>query len=82
MDSQTTVYNPFMLLVNPEAVIAAMEKSERLGRLNRHMCRPLDRVVPGTGGEALDPSESTASIDAIGVGDGDDSAVSADVTLS
>ncbi len=82
MDSQTTVYNPFMLLVNPEAVIAAMEKSERLGRLNRHMCRPLDRVVPGTGREALDPSEPPESIEAIGAGDGDDSAVSADVTLS
>ena len=38
-------HNPFMLLVHPEAVFAAMEKSERLGHLNRHLCRPLDRVV-------------------------------------
>ena len=37
--------NPFMLLVQPEAVFAAIEKSERLSRLNRHLCRPLDRVV-------------------------------------
>jgi hypothetical protein len=38
-------HNPFMLLVQPEAVFAAMEKSERLGRLNRHLCRPLDRPL-------------------------------------
>jgi len=38
-----TEYNPFMLLLDPAAVLAAVEKSERLGRLNRHLCRPLDR---------------------------------------
>lgn len=40
--------NPFMLLLHPEMVVAAMEKSERLSQLNRHLCRPLDRVLPGT----------------------------------
>ena len=40
--------NPFMLLVDPAAVIAAVERSERLGRLNRHLCRPLDKPAPGT----------------------------------
>jgi hypothetical protein len=39
--------NPFALLVDPQAVLAAVEKSERLGRLNRHLCRPLDRPLPG-----------------------------------
>jgi hypothetical protein len=40
--------NPFMLMTNPEVVLAAVEKSERLGQLNRHLCRPLDRIViPG-----------------------------------
>ena len=82
MDSQTAVNNPFMLLVNPEAVIAAMEKSERLGRLNRHLCRPLDRVVPGTAREALDPIEASESIGSTGEGDADDSAVDGGVTLS
>lgn len=47
MEHQTPEHNPFMLLVHPEAVFAAMEKSERLGRLNRHLCRPLDRPVGG-----------------------------------
>lgn len=41
--------NPFMLLLNPDVVVAAMEKSERLSQLNRHLCRPLDRILPGTG---------------------------------
>jgi len=35
-----------MLMVNPEVVFAAMEASERLSQLNRHLCRPLDRVAP------------------------------------
>ena len=39
-------HNPFMLLLNPEIVLAAIEKSERLGQLNRHLCRPLDRPTP------------------------------------
>lgn len=41
--------NPFMLLLNPEVVVAAMEKSERLSQLNRHLCRPLDKILPGMG---------------------------------
>jgi hypothetical protein len=46
MAQPTTEHNPFMLLVHPEEVLAAVEKSERLGRLNRHLCRPLDRPTP------------------------------------
>ncbi len=48
MSLQAVAANPFMLLVNPEVVFAAVEKSERLNSLNRHTCRPLDRVMPGT----------------------------------
>jgi hypothetical protein len=46
MSLQAVVANPFMLLVNPEVVLAAVEKSERLNGLNRHLCRPLDKVMP------------------------------------
>lgn len=51
--------NPFMLMLHPEAVLAAVEKSERLGALNRQMCRPLDRIVPGTDkdGEPVKPAD-------------------------
>jgi hypothetical protein len=37
--------NPFLLMLQPEVVLAAIEKSEKLGRLNRHLCRPLDRPL-------------------------------------
>ncbi len=40
--------NPFMLLMNPEVVLAAVERSEALAQLNRHMCRPLDKQLDGT----------------------------------
>ncbi len=45
MAHQVSERNPFMLMINPEVVLAAMEKSERLGQLNRQLCRPLDRPV-------------------------------------
>jgi hypothetical protein len=46
--------NPFMLMINPEVVLAAIEKSERLGKLNRHLCRPLDRVSPSAPDQAAE----------------------------
>ncbi len=43
--------NPFVLLMNPQEVIRAVETSDRLRRLRRHVCRPLDRpVVPNAVG--------------------------------
>ena len=59
MAHTTPEHNPFMLLVHPEAVFAAMEKSERLGRLNRHLCRPLDRAV-GAQSNAVATAEDEA----------------------
>jgi hypothetical protein len=42
-----TAANPFLMMVSPEVVLAAVEKSERLANLNRHLCRPLDtRAAP------------------------------------
>ncbi len=59
--AQTTIArNPFMLMLNPEVVLAAVEKSERLGKLNRHLCRPLDRPVPAVAGK---PQEAVAADD-------------------
>lgn len=45
MTQPSTAQNPFMLMLQPEVVLAAIEKSERLSGLNRHLCRPLDRPV-------------------------------------
>lgn len=49
MPHEAAEHNPFMLMLNPEVILAAVEKSERLSQLNRHLCRPLDRPAPATG---------------------------------
>ena len=36
--------NPFALMMDPEAVLAAMERSERLNHLESRVCRPLDKL--------------------------------------
>jgi hypothetical protein len=42
--SQTQVdSNPFALMMDPAAVFAAIERSERLARLQSRICRPLDK---------------------------------------
>jgi hypothetical protein len=38
--------NPFALMMTPEAVFAAIERSERLSRLKSRICRPLDGPRP------------------------------------
>ena len=45
MPQESLARNPFLMMLNPEIVLAAIERSERLGLLNRHLCRPLDRPV-------------------------------------
>lgn len=62
MPQLTMAANPFRLMLEPEAVIAAVEKSERLGALNRHLCRPLDRPLPGAA--AADGEAALSSDDA------------------
>jgi len=58
--AQAQERNPFMLMINPEVVLAAVEKSERLGALNRHLCRPLDRIPPAGAGDASNDDADAA----------------------
>ena len=37
--------HPFALMMDPAAVIAAMERSERLSHLQSRICRPLDKIL-------------------------------------
>ena len=53
--------NPFALMLDPQAVIAQIERSERLECLRRRICRPLDK--PLFGGLADDGSESDGIAD-------------------
>lgn len=47
--------NPFALMMNPDAVLRAMEGSDRLQRLQRRVCRPLDKpLIPRVGDELAD----------------------------
>ena len=69
MTQSAAVHNPFMLMLNPEIVLAAIEKSERLSQLNRRLCRPLDKPAlttaePGAQleSEADQGDEETAAI--------------------
>lgn len=39
--------NPFALMIAPEAVFAAIERSDRLARLKSTICHPLDKPRPG-----------------------------------
>lgn len=43
MPSTSHASNPFALLLNPAAVLAEIEHSERLNRLASRICRPLDK---------------------------------------
>jgi len=65
MTYETHASNPFMLMLNPEVVIAAMEASERLKSLNSHQCRPLDKIAatPDASGESAgnDDEEDSAA---------------------
>ena len=63
MTAFTSEYNPFMLLINPEIILAAIDKSERLSQLNRHLCRPLDRLIPTPGNGVDDRPDGEASVD-------------------
>ena len=48
----TPVPNPFALLMNPDSVLQAIERSERLSRLHSRICRPLDKPAIGRSKES------------------------------
>ena len=37
--------NPIALMLDPAAVFLALEKSDRLSRLQSRICRPLDKIA-------------------------------------
>ena len=51
MNSTAGRLNPFVLMLDPEAVISAMEGSLNLRGLRHRICRPLDKpLIPKTHG--------------------------------
>ncbi len=64
MPQQAPVNNPFMLMLHPEVVLAAVASSQRLNGLNRHLCRPLDKPMPPTTGAAAEAADDEPEISA------------------
>ena len=59
----STRSNPFVMMTDPETILLAVERSERLNRLNRKVYRPLDRpLIPKVGAREL--AEFDSEIDA------------------
>ena len=55
--------NPFTMMTDPQAILQAVEASERLSGLQRRICRPLDRpLIPNKGSKA-DLSDYDREID-------------------
>ena len=65
--------NPFALMLDPQAVIAQIERSERLEGLHRRVCRPLDKPLLGGAvdqtGESCELSAADADADDRGTAD-------------
>lgn len=66
MNSIHSRLNPFVLMLDPEAVISAMESSLNLRGLRQRVCRPLDKpLIPKTHGiDRIALREYDAEIDA------------------
>lgn len=45
MQTAEILANPFSLMMNPAEVFQAIEASPRLDRLQRRICRPLDKPL-------------------------------------
>lgn len=55
--------NPFALMLDPQSVIAQIERSERLEGLHRRVCRPLDKPLLGGAAESADEATDSAAPD-------------------
>lgn len=61
----TTFSNPFVMMTDPETILAAVERSERLNRLNRKVYRPLDRpLIPKVGAKDLSAFDHEIDLEA------------------
>ena len=58
-----TLSNPFVMMTDPDTILQAVERSERLRHLRRQVFRPLDRpLIPKVG--MKDTAEFDREIDA------------------
>lgn len=62
MEHQMPFGNPFMLMMHPEVVLAAVKNSDRLSKLERRLCRPLDRPAPGAAADDASSAEDEDNV--------------------
>lgn len=55
--------NPFALMMNPEAVFAAIGQSDHLAKLHSQICRPLDKPMTARA-DAADTTTAEDEVDA------------------
>ena len=67
--------NPFALMLDPQAVIAQIERSERLEGLHRRVCRPLDKPLLGGAVDQTGESAELSAADADDRGSADEAAL-------
>ena len=72
--------NPFALMLDPQAVIAQIERSERLEGLHRRVCRPLDKPLLGGCAEEASDGDGPATT-AAGAGADVDSGTGAESAM-
>lgn len=78
MFSSQTPANPFVLMMDPGSVFRALERSDRLGRLQRRVCRPLDKpLIPRIG---ADVAAYDREIDEIEIPDAEGDAAAGDAS--
>lgn len=75
MHEHTPVANPFELMMNPEAVLQAMARSDRLERLQRRICRPLDKPVIARKGSETEAFDNTIEAQSGSESDANDDSV-------
>lgn len=63
MQTQSIAANPFALMMDPQAVLEAVERSAPLSGLQRRICRPLDRPLIPHADAANDPDVGDLSDD-------------------
>lgn len=70
MPSLSRETNPFALMLDPQGVLAQIEHSERLERLARRVCRPLDKPLLGASAGADDGEDGADEDGADDAGEG------------
>lgn len=63
MRQANVLANPFVMMTDPEVILRAMERSDRLQGLQRRVCRPLDRPLIPKRSAAMEAADLAIDMD-------------------